>query len=370
MASLPPEDPRSGQLRDRILQLLPEEARSSLPPSAGGDALAQSIAGLTLLAEELAALRSASAEAELHLEAQLGMIVDLVSFKYDTRVPVSDAGSMSDAFASGLNMLAEELAASTVSKDYVNNIIESMTDLLLVIDTKARIRTVNQAACDLFGLSREELLSRPIDALFEGLSTADLIEKGGVRDQERWCGAEGRKSVPVAFSAAVMRDKAGVPEGLVCVARDLTEAKRGEEERWRLAEAVQRQAIILEEVSTPLIPITNEILVMPLIGTVDERRAAQLIDALLQGVVARRARLAIIDVTGVKTMAEGGVEGLLEAIKAVRLVGTEVALTGIRPEIARRLVAQGHDLGAVQMFGSLQNGIVHALKRARDLTLR
>ena len=225
MASLSPEDPRSRQLRDLILQLLPEEARSSLPPSAGGDALDQAIAGLTLLAAELVALRSAGAEAELHLEAQLGMIVDLVSFKYDTRVPVSDAGSMSDAFASGLNMLAEELATSTVSKDYVNNIIESMTDSLLVIDIRAQIRTVNQAACDLLGLSREELLSRPIDALFEGLSTADLIEEGGVRDQERRCWAEGGKSVPVAFSAAVMRDKAGAPEGLVCVARDLTEAK-------------------------------------------------------------------------------------------------------------------------------------------------
>ncbi len=370
MASLPPEDPRGGQLRDLILQLLPEETRASLPLSAGGDALDQSLAGLALIAKELVARRATSAEAKLRLEAQLGMIVDLVSFKYDTRVPISDAGSIFDAFGSGLNMLAEELAASTVSKDYVNNIIESMTDLLLVIDTGARIRTVNQAACDLLGLSREELLAQPIDALFEGLSTAELIEKGGVRDQERWCWAEGRKSIPVAFSAAVMRDKAGVPEGLVCVARDLIEAKRSEEERWRLAEAVQRQAIILEEVSTPLIPITREILVMPLIGTVDEERAAQISDALLEGVVARRTRLAIIDITGVKTMGEGGIEGLLKVVKAVHLVGAEVALTGIRPEVARLLVAQGHDLSAVRTFGSLQNGIVDAMKRARDLALR
>ena len=234
----------------------------------------------------------------------------------------------------------------------------------------ALIRTVNQSACDLVGLPREELLAQPIDTLFEGLSAADLIEAGGVRDQERSCRIKGGKSVTVSFSAAVMRDKRGVPEGIVCVARDLTEAKRSEEERWRLGEAVQRQAIILEELSTPLIPITDEILVMPLIGTVDEQRSAQILDALLHGVIARRTRVAIIDITGVKTMEAAGIEGILQAVKAVRLVGAEVALTGIRPEVARLLVAQGHDLGAVRTFGSLQNGIVDAMKRVRGRASR
>jgi rsbT co-antagonist protein RsbR len=367
MASLPPPDPRGAQLRDLILELLPVGARSSLPPSTEADPLDQAIAGLGLIAGELVARRAASAEAKLHLEAQLAMIVDLVAFKYETRVPVSGAGSIFDAFGSGLNMLAEELAASTVSKDYVNNIIESMTNMLLVIDTGARIRTVNQAACDILGLSREDLLSRRIDSLFEDLSTAELIASGGVRHQERRCRPTSDRSIPVSFSASLMRDKAGAPAGLVCVVRDLTEIKRNEAERWRLAEAVQRQAIILEEVATPLIPITDEILVMPLIGTVDEQRAERIIEALLQGVTARRARLAIIDITGVKTMAKGGVEGLLKAVKAVHLIGAEVALTGIRPEVARLLVAQGHDLSAVRTFGSLQSGIIYAMERARDL---
>jgi rsbT co-antagonist protein RsbR len=365
MASLPPEDPRSAQLRDLILQLLPSTARASLPLPAAADLLDQAIAGFAILAEELVAHRAAAADAEQHLNEQLEMIVGLVSFNYEKRVPVGDAGTLFDAFGAGLNMLAEELAASTVSKEHVNNIIESMSDMLVVVDRDALIRTVNQSACDLLGRPREELLSRPFEPLFEGLSTADLIAKGGVRDQERALRIGGGASMPVSFSAAVMRDKHGAPEGLVCVARDLTGAKLSEEERWRLREAVQRQAVTLEELSTPLIPITNEVLVMPLIGTVDEQRSAQIIDTLLQGVISRRARVVLIDITGIKTMDAPGVDGILKAVKAVNLVGAEVMLTGIRPEVARLLVAQSHDLGAIKTFGSLHHGIAHAMKRAR-----
>ncbi len=367
MASPLLEDPRSAQLRDLILQLLPSTARAPLSPPAAADPLGQAIAGFALIAEELVAHRAAAADAERNLNEQLEMIVGLVAFDYEKRVPVGDAGTLFDAFGAGLNMLAEELAASTVSKEHVNNIIESMSDMLVVVDRDARIRTVNQSACDLLGLPRGALLSRPLDALFEGLSAADLIAGGGVRDQPRALQIAGGASVPVSFSASVMRDKHGAPEGLVCVARDLTEAKRSEEERWRLREAVQRQAITLEELSTPLIPVTNAILVMPLIGTVDEQRSAQIIETLLQGVIARRARVVILDITGIKTMDAPGVDGILKAVKAVSLVGAEVMLTGIRPEVARLLVAQGHDLGAIRTFGSLQNGIVHAMKRVRGV---
>src|SRR6185369_3723533 len=174
------------------------------------------------------------AEASRRLTELMEVIVALVSFDYDKKAFVSDKNDLFDGMASGLNMLGEELSVTTVSKAHIDNIIESMSDLLVVTDKAARIRTVNQAACDLSGLSKEELIAQPIDLLFEDLSAADLIETGGVRDQERSCRIKGGKHVRVAFSAAVMRDKRGAPEGLVCVARDLTEQKRIEEERWRL----------------------------------------------------------------------------------------------------------------------------------------
>jgi rsbT co-antagonist protein RsbR len=361
-------DPRADQIRDLVQKLLPPPpagATSATSAPLEGDALDQALEGLRAFVSEPSAQRP-SAAVERRLNELLGMIVALVSFDYDKRASVSDQNDVYDHFASGLNMLAEELSSSTVSKDYVNNIIESMSDLLVVTDGDAHIKTVNQAACDLLSHSRGELIARPIEMLFTDLSALDLLKTGGIRDQERDCIAKGGRIVRVSFSASVLRDKRGEALGLVCVARDLTENKRLEEERWRLREAVARQSILLEELSTPLIPITRAILVMPLIGTVDERRATQMVDTLLQGVVSRRTEVAIIDITGIRTMDDQGVAGVLKAVQAVRLVGAEVFLTGIRPEVARLLVAQGYDLSGIKTFGSLQNGIIHAMKRGRE----
>jgi rsbT co-antagonist protein RsbR len=364
MAERSQGDPRAAQIRDLVLKLLPPPAEGTESAPKEGDPLDQALESLRSLTSAPPASRP-PAVPERRLNDLLGMIVALVSFDYDKRTPLSEQNDIYDHFAAGLNMLAEELSSSTVSKDYVNNIIESMSDLLLVTDEEAHIKTVNQAACDLLGHTRGELIARPIEMLFTGIEALDLLKTGGVRDQERDCVAKGGRIVRVSFSASVLRDRRGAAQGLVCVARDLTENKRLEEERWRLREAVARQSILLEELSTPLIPITRNILVMPLIGTVDERRATQMVDTLLQGVVSRRTEVAIIDITGIRTMDDPGVSGVLKAVQAVRLVGAEVFLTGIRPEVAQLLVAQGYDLSSIKTFGSLQNGIIHAMKRGR-----
>jgi rsbT co-antagonist protein RsbR len=228
-------DPRAAQIRDLILELLParldgdgdgDGAPGALPP---GDELGQALA-LLQAARKRAPARPSPDETPARLGELLEMIVALVSFDYDKRAAVSGKNDLYDQFASGLNMLAEELASSTVSKDYVNNIIESMSDLLVVTDRDAYIKTVNQAACDLVGRSRGELIARPIDELFTELSALDLLKTGGVRDQEQDCEAEGGRRVRVSFSASVLRDRRGEAQGLVCVARDLTEKKRLEEE--------------------------------------------------------------------------------------------------------------------------------------------
>jgi rsbT co-antagonist protein RsbR len=400
MSARPPPDPRGARIRDLILGLMDRGSRApspkvewdldAPPPSRRGrlvatgepdsysswgvhgpsprlapegDALDQALAGLETLSQEVTVMRATFAEANRRLSELMEVIIALVSLDYEKKAYVGDKNDVFDGLAAGLNMLGEELSATTVSKAHVNNIIESMSDLLVVTDREARIRTVNQAASNLLGYPKEELISQHIEALFSGLSAIDLIESGGVRDHERACKRKDGNEVCVSFSASVLRGTRGEAQGLVCVARDLTESRRLDEERWRLREAVQRQSIILEELSTPLIPITTEILVMPLIGTVDERRAAQMVDTLLHGVVTQRTKVAIIDITGIRTLEDQAVEGILKAVQAVRLVGAEVVLTGVRPEVAQRLVAQGYDLHKIKAFGSLQSGIVSAMKR-------
>jgi rsbT co-antagonist protein RsbR len=146
---------------------------------------------------------------------------------------------------------------------------------------------------------------------------------------------------------------------------DLAERQRkdvalryAEEERLKLQdEMIRLQAAALEQLSTPLIPISDDTLVMPLIGAIDSRRAQKMMATLLQGLVAYQARAAILDITGVPVVDSAVAQGLLRAAQAAQLLGAQVVLTGIRPEVAQTLVGIGADLRGIVTYGTLQHGI-------------
>src|ERR687894_504818 len=142
------------------------------------------------------------------------------------------------------------------------------------------------------------------------------------------------------------------------------ERLRAEQDRVRLQEEVIRmQAAMLEELSTPLIPLSDAVVIMPLVGTIDARRAEQILAVVSQGVVSKGARVAIIDITGVPTVDTHVASVLIRASQAVRLLGAEVVLTGIRSRVAQALVELGVDLGGLVTRGSLQAGITYAQSR-------
>lgn len=123
---------------------------------------------------------------------------------------------------------------------------------------------------------------------------------------------------------------------------------------------VQEQARRLMEMSTPLIPITDEVVVMPLVGVIDSPRAQQILSSLLEGMSQRRARVAILDITGVSEMDTHVASVLVHVAKAVQLLGARIVLTGIRPEIARILVRFEIDWGTIVVRSTLQSGIAYA----------
>lgn len=144
------------------------------------------------------------------------------------------------------------------------------------------------------------------------------------------------------------------------------ERMRAEQERARLSEEIIRmQEARLEELSTPLVPVADRILAMPLVGSIDARRAQRVIDTLLAGVAARRTPFAIIDITGVPVVDAHVGDTILRAARSARLLGTEVVLTGIRPGVARTLVGLGVDLHGIHVRKSLQAGIAYAQERLR-----
>jgi len=148
-----------------------------------------------------------------------------------------------------------------------------------------------------------------------------------------------------------MHDDAGAVMGLVGSIEDITE-RNAEEQAHRAA---------IRELSTPLIPVTEDVVVMPLIGSIDSARAQQVIESLLEGVGLTRARTAILDITGVPVVDTQVANALLRAAQAVRLLGANVILTGIRPEVAQTLVGLGADLSGITTRGTLRAAISQAL---------
>jgi PAS domain S-box-containing protein len=163
-------------------------------------------------------------------------------------------------------------------------------------------------------------------------------------------------------SVFLVYDPDGALMGQAIILRDATEDIRNEQERAALHEQViAAQQAALRELSTPLIPLTDDLVAMPLIGTIDSNRAQQVIETLLTGVTASRASTAILDITGVQVVDTQVADALLRAAQAVKMLGARVVLTGIRPEIAQTLVGLGLDLSGIVTRATLQSGIAFAL---------
>jgi rsbT co-antagonist protein RsbR len=164
---------------------------------------------------------------------------------------------------------------------------------------------------------------------------------------------------------APMRDEAGRISHLICYWDDITEQKRREqEERAEQEEIIRHQQATLAELSTPLLAISESTVVMPLVGAVDSRRVQQMMDALLSGVAESRASIVILDITGVSVVDTQVANAFIRASQAVRLLGAQVVLTGIRPEVAQTLVGLGVDLSTIITRSTLRDGIAYALGAA------
>ncbi len=166
------------------------------------------------------------------------------------------------------------------------------------------------------------------------------------------------------ISIFIILDTEGRMVALGRIVRDLTDQMRRDREMLELKEEIiasQRQTIY--DLSTPLIPLSDQVVVMPLVGPVDSLRAQQLVEALLQGLEQRQSRTAILDVTGVQVVDTQVANMLLQAAQAAMLLGTTVILSGVRPEIAQVLVHLGADLSHLTVCGTLQDGIAYAMRR-------
>jgi anti-anti-sigma factor len=126
-------------------------------------------------------------------------------------------------------------------------------------------------------------------------------------------------------------------------------------------DALQTSQTALEALSAPIIPVLPGVLVAPLIGTLDSARAATLTSNVLEAVKRLNARHVIFDITGVPVVDTAVVQTLLQTAAAIRLLGAEVLLVGIRPEVAQTIVASGRELGGLRIYTDLQGAITTLL---------
>lgn len=131
-----------------------------------------------------------------------------------------------------------------------------------------------------------------------------------------------------------------------------------------LLEANQRQQQLLEtikQLSTPLLPLTDDVVVLPIVGHVDTSRAQDIMTTLLRGVAEHRARVAILDISGIVTVDTHVMGLLLQPVQAVRLLGADVLLAGISAQMAQMIVEQGVQLGGLRTYQNLQMALNAAL---------
>lgn len=128
-------------------------------------------------------------------------------------------------------------------------------------------------------------------------------------------------------------------------------------------ERMEQQQRTLAELSTPVIKVYENVLVLPLVGAIDTERSHRIMEDLLVGITRHQAEMIIVDITGVPLVDTAVANHLMQTIKAARLLGTQSILVGIRSEVAQALVHLQVDLTEVVTRSNLQAGIEYALER-------
>jgi anti-anti-sigma regulatory factor len=163
-----------------------------------------------------------------------------------------------------------------------------------------------------------------------------------------------------AAQAALIRD----------VERQAAEAMRASDDKERALrevdqklEIIERQRFAIQELSTPVLQLWTNVLAMPIIGVVDSRRSAEIMERLLSEITAKQSRFVILDITGVEIVDTKTADHFIKVIKAAELLGTRCILTGIRPAVAQTLVEIGVDLSSIITLRTLQDGLRECLRQ-------
>ncbi|MGB9724651.1 MAG: STAS domain-containing protein, partial [Chloroflexia bacterium] len=248
-------------------------------------------------------------------------------------------------------------------------VFRSAGDGMVICRRDGKVEQVNPTAERLLGLAGHEVRERPVLEVLgpflsrvrqeaEKPSLLEVLSRGSPEPLEVLLEQEEPERRVFQAGVTPILDERGQHTGCLLVLRDVTERERirlALEERARLAET-------LRELSTPIVPVMEGVLILPLIGAIDSERARHIMEDLLEAVRRHRARVVLIDITGVPVVDTMVANHLLRAIQAARLLGCQGVLVGIRAEVARTIVELGLSLGDLVTRGSLQDGLEYVME--------
>ncbi|WP_437649477.1 STAS domain-containing protein [Sorangium sp. So ce362] len=183
---------------------------------------------------------------------------------------------------------------------------------------------------------------------FAGKASHSVLDAHGV-PWETW-------QIPV-------RDDRGELDGLISITLDATTVRQRESELQTKLDLIEKQQKVIRDLSTPIIEVWDKVLTLPMVGVVDSLRISEVMDNLLTAIVNKDARFAILDLTGVDAVDTQTAGYLIEMIKAIRLLGAEGIITGIRSNVAQTMIALGLDLSGVTTVGNLRAGLKLCMRR-------
>ncbi len=273
--------------------------------------------------------------------------------------------------------------AAWQSWELLQIVIDTLPDPIFVKDLQHRWIACNQAFCTLMGYSYEDVIGYSDPDRFPADQASVFWEKDDevfqsnrpVFNEELATGTDGITRT-IWTRKFPLRDAQQNAIGLCGIITDISDLQQRRDRIERLehellqkveseqmeiqTKIIESQSLALRELSTPLIPISDDAVIMPLIGTINEQRAQQILETLLNGVAEYHAETVIIDITGVDVVDTQVADALVRVAQAVRLLGARVIMTGVRPQIAQTLVQLGVDLGHIDTRNSLQAGIAEA----------
>ncbi|MEO7912147.1 MAG: PAS domain-containing protein [Roseiflexaceae bacterium] len=271
------------------------------------------------------------------------------------------------------------------SFELLQRVIDTFPDPIFVKDLQHRWIACNSAHCTLMGRPYAAIIGHSdpdyfppeqVTIFWQGddqvISTGQPIE-----NEEMHAQMDG--SVRVIWTRKFpLKNVQGDVIGVCAIITDITDFRRKQEQVAALEaeitaqlEVIQGQNAMLDELSVPVIQVWEDILLLPLVGAIESRRAAQVMENLLESVGRTSAQIVIIDITGVPIVDTSVASYLIRAVQATQLLGCQSILVGISPEIAQTLVGLGVDFSRITTRATLQNGLEYALKRLNyDVTRR